>query len=108
MAKRFRVTTQQSEKPSFVPPDLIQQNFKAHEPNEAWVSDITFILTLEGWVYCSMILDLFSRKIVSLSLGARITADLVLRALKQALIIDDPLQESCTTQTEELNIQVGL
>ena len=73
MAKRFRITTQQSEKPSFVAPDLIQQDFKTYEPNEAWVSDITFILTLEGWFYCAMILDLFSRKIVGLSLGARIT-----------------------------------
>ena len=50
MVKRFRITTQQSEKPSFVAPDLIQQDFKAHEPNEAWVSDITYLSTQEGWV----------------------------------------------------------
>ena len=85
MVKRFRVTTQQSEKPSFVAPDLIQQDFTAHEPNEAWVSDITYISTLEGWVYCAMILDLFSRKIIGVSLDIRMTADLVVRALRQAL-----------------------
>ena len=50
MSKRFKVTTRQAAKPSFVAPDLIQQNFKAYEPNEAWVSDITYVLTQEGWV----------------------------------------------------------
>ncbi|MBP6952130.1 MAG: DDE-type integrase/transposase/recombinase [Alphaproteobacteria bacterium] len=52
-------------------PDLIQQNFKAHEPNEAWVSDITYVFTQEGWIYCAMILDLFSRKIVGLAIDSR-------------------------------------
>jgi transposase InsO family protein len=42
MFKRFKRTTRQSEKPFFVAPDLLQQNFTAYEPNEAWVSDITY------------------------------------------------------------------
>jgi len=85
MSKRFKKTTQQAGKPYFVATDLIQQDFKAHEPNEAWVSDITYVSTQEGWVYCAMILDLFSRKIVGLSIDSRMTADLVLSALRQAL-----------------------
>lgn len=90
MVKRFRKTTHQSEKPSFVAPDLIQQDFKTHEPNEAWVSDITYVLTQEGWIYCAMILDLFSRKIVGLAIDARMTAELVLAALRQALTHRSP------------------
>ncbi len=90
MFRRFKKTTQQSEKPSFVAPDLIQQEFKAHEPNEAWVSDITYVLTQEGWIYCAMILDLFSRRIVGLAIEARITAGLVLAALRQALTHRSP------------------
>lgn len=86
MRKRFKKTTRQSEKPYFVPQDLIQQDFEAGVPNEAWVSDITYISTQEGWVYCAIILDLFSRKIVGLAIEARITADLVLKALRQALM----------------------
>jgi len=86
MFKRFKVTTHQAKKPSFVAPDLILQNFTAYSPNEAWVSDITYISTHEGWVYCAMILDLYSRKIIGLAIEARMTADLVLSALKQALI----------------------
>ena len=50
MAQRFKKTTQQSAKPYFVAADLIQQDFKADEPNEAWVSDISYIPTQEGWV----------------------------------------------------------
>lgn len=86
MVKRFKKTTQQAEKPYFVPEDLIKQDFKALEPNEAWVSDITYIFTQEGWVYCAIILDLFSRKVIGLAVEARMTAELVLAALKQALI----------------------
>lgn len=85
MDQRFKKTTQQSENPYFVAADLIQQDFKADSPNEAWVSDISYIPTQEGWVYCAMILDLFSRKIVGLAIEARMTADLVLGALRQAL-----------------------
>lgn len=85
MSQRFKRTTCQAEKPHFVAPDLICQDFKAHEPNEAWVSDISYIPTQEGWVYCAMILDLFSRKIIGLAIEARMTADLVLAALRQTL-----------------------
>lgn len=85
MTKHFKKTTCQSEKPHFVAPDLICQDFKAHGPNEAWVSDISYIPTQEGWVYCAMVLDLFSRKIIGLAIEARMTAELVLAALKQAL-----------------------
>lgn len=85
MSQRFKKTTQQSKNPHFVADDLIQQDFRADSPNEAWVSDISFIPTQEGWVYCAMILDLFSRKIVGLAIDARMTADLVLGALRQAL-----------------------
>jgi putative transposase len=86
MSKRFIKTTCQAAKPYFIAPDLICQDFKAHGPNEAWVSDITYIPTQEeGWVYCAMILDLFSRKIIGFAVEARMTAGLVLMALKQAL-----------------------
>jgi len=86
MFKGFKRTTLQAERPSFVAPDLLQQDFKVHEPNEAWVSDMTAIPTQNGWVYCAIILDLFSRRIVGLAIDKRMTTELVLRALKQALL----------------------
>lgn len=90
MSKRFKVTTRQSPKPYFVAEDLICQDFKAIEPNEAWVSDITFVPTLEGWVYCAIILDLFSRMVVGLAVEETMTAELILKALRQALLHRKP------------------
>jgi transposase InsO family protein len=90
MSKRFKSTTRQSTKPYFVAEDLICQDFKALEPNEAWVSDITFIPTLNGWVYCAIILDLFSRMVVGLAIEETMTAELILKALRQALLHRNP------------------
>lgn len=86
MSQRYKSTTQQAKKPFFIADDLICQNFKAQEPNEAWVSDISYISTDEGWVYCAMVLDLFSRRIIGLSIEAYLEAELVLKALRQALV----------------------
>jgi putative transposase len=90
MHKRFKKATKQSGKPYFVGDDLIRQDFTASNPNEAWVCDITYVLTQESWVYCAIILDLFSRKIVGLAIESRMTVELVLKALKQALIHRKP------------------
>jgi len=65
-------------------PNLI----KGLEPtgvNQIWVSDITYIATLEGWLYLAVILDLFSRKVVGWKLGESLEADLVVSALENAL-----------------------
>lgn len=91
MFRSSKNTTRKSERPFFVADDLIKQDFKALAPDEAWVSDISYIPTKEGWLYCAIVLDLFSRKIVGLALQARMTADLVVKALKQALTHRRPL-----------------
>ena len=41
-------------------------------PNQAWVTDITYIRTHEGWLYLSVVIDLFSRQVVGWSMGNRI------------------------------------
>ena len=65
--------------------NYLDQNFIIEEPNKVWVSDITYIWTEEGWLYVSIVMDLFSRKIVGLSMGERLQTDLVSKALKQAI-----------------------
>ena len=70
-------------------PNLI----KGLEPtgvNQVWVSDITYIATLEGWLYLAVILDLFSRKVVGWKLGESLEAELVVRALQNALTMRTP------------------
>jgi len=70
-------------------PNLI----KGMEPsrvNQVWVSDITYIATLEGWLYLAIILDLFSRKVVGWKLGETLAAELVVTALENALTMRTP------------------
>jgi transposase InsO family protein len=84
MKKRFKVTTRAN--PKAIPaPNLLQQDFTAEKPNQRWVADFTSIATQEGWLYVAAVLDLFSRRIVGLAMSDRMTDDLVIAALKQAL-----------------------
>ncbi len=60
-------------------------HFTVAKPNVAWVTDITYIWTQEGWLYLAVILDLFSRRVVGWSMSAQITRQLALDALTMAL-----------------------
>ena len=82
--RRFKVTTN-SDHSLNISPNLLEQNFKTGSPNEAWVSDITYIETKEGWLYLATTIDLYSRKLVGWSMDSRMTKELVLKALRMAL-----------------------
>jgi putative transposase len=71
--RKFKVTTN-SEHNYQVSPDLLKQDFSADDPNEVWVSDITYIRTMAGWLYLTVILDLFNRQVVGWSISNRLTA----------------------------------
>ena len=58
--------------------------------NQIWVSDITYIATLEGWLYLAVILDLFSRKVVGWKLGESLEAELVVNSSAKRLNDADP------------------
>jgi putative transposase len=89
MKKRFKVTTKLNPKAKTAP-NLLQQDFTAHMPNQRWVADFTYVGTGEGWLYVAIVLDLFSRKIVGLAMEERMTANLVLKALEQAILHRKP------------------
>lgn len=89
MKKRFKVTTRVNAAAQAAP-NLLQQNFTASQPNQRWVADFTYVATLEGWLYVAAVLDLFSRRIVGLAMSERMTADLVIKALQQALTHRQP------------------
>lgn len=63
----------------------LQQDFSASKPNQKWVSDITYVWTAIGWLYVAAIMDLFSRKIIGLSMNTRMTKQLVINAFNQAI-----------------------
>lgn len=83
--RRHRVTTD-SEHSNPVAPNLLARQFAADEPNVAWVTDITYVWTDEGWLYVAAILDLFSRRVVGWAVSERITRELTLEALDMALV----------------------
>lgn len=70
---------------SIVSPDRLQRQFNPDAPDERWVTDITYIRTHEGWLYLAVVVDLFSRKIISWSMQSRMTKDIVLNALLMAV-----------------------
>lgn len=72
-------------KPSVLIPNLLQRQFTVTKPNRAWVTDITYIRTWQGWLYLAVVMDLFSRKIVGWSAGATIKRELVLDAVLMAV-----------------------
>lgn len=89
MTKKFKVTTKANPKAKAAP-NLLEQNFTAAQPNQRWVADISYIWTLEGWLYIACVLDLFSRRIVGLAMSDRMTDDLVIAALEQAFLHRNP------------------
>jgi putative transposase len=89
MRKKFKVTTRVNPD-AVAAPNLLQQDFTADKPNQKWVADFTYVFTLEGWLYVATVLDLFSRRIIGLSMSDSMTTDLVASALQQALIHRNP------------------
>jgi putative transposase len=66
-------------------PDLLQREFNVAHPNKAWVTDITYIRTWQGWLYLAVVMDLFSRKIVGWSTRPTLSRDLALDAILMAV-----------------------
>ena len=73
--RRFQRTTD-SQHNLPVAPNVLDRQFTVAAPNTAWVSDITYLWTREGWLYLVVILDLFSRRVVGWALRNRITREL--------------------------------
>lgn len=71
-------------------PDLVQRQFVATDLNQLWVADMTYIPTWAGFLYLSVVIDVYSRKVVGWAFGERMTADLVVLALNMALMTRKP------------------
>ena len=82
--RRYRCTTD-SRHAMAIKGNLLARRFTVPAPNRGWVSDITYLWTLEGWLYLAVILDLYSRRVVGWSLGEGLERKLVLDALGMAL-----------------------
>jgi transposase InsO family protein len=82
--RRFKATTD-SNHAMPVAENVLDRKFEVDAPNVAWVTDITYVWTSEGWLYLAAILDLFSRRVVGFAMSERIDRALVLQALTAAV-----------------------
>ena len=79
MRRRFRTTT--DSKHDFpIAPNVLERDFTASAPDRAWVTDITFLWTAQGWLYLAAILDLFSRRVVGWATSQNVDRHLALAA----------------------------
>jgi putative transposase len=85
IGQAFTPTTTQADPTKQPAPNRLDRDFTAPAPNRKWVTDITYLLTAEGWVYLAVVLDLFSRKVVGWSLERSLETTLVAEALRQAI-----------------------
>ena len=82
--RRYKATTN-SKHDLPVAPNLLQRNFSPAKPNQVWAGDITYIWTIEGWLYLAVVIDLFSRSVVGWAMDKRMTRQLVINALTMAV-----------------------
>jgi len=75
--KRYRIVTTRRDSSHPVAPNLLQREFTATEPNQKWITDITYIPTAQGWLYLAVILDVYSRLVVGWSMSPNCDEELV-------------------------------
>lgn len=80
-------------KASGVAENHLNQDFDVQQPNQAWVTDITYIRTYEGWLFLAVVIDLFSRQVVGWSMSPTMHVDLVLDSLTMAVWRRKPKSE---------------
>ena len=88
--RRFRVATTDSKHNFSIAPNVLDRKFTAAAPNQAWVGDLTYIATEEGWLFLAVVIDLFSRKVVGWSMRPDMQRNLVIDALEMAWFKRNP------------------
>lgn len=84
--KKYKVQTTDSNHSNRISENHLNRNFYPKSLSEAWVSDITYVYTEQGWLYLTTIMDLFDRKIIGWSLSDNMTTnDTVFKAWKMAI-----------------------
>ncbi|MGL4447755.1 MAG: IS3 family transposase [Shewanella sp.] len=101
-ARKFR--HQVTQEPMLeIAPNLLKRDFTAQAINQKWVTDITYIMTSDGWLYLAVFIDLFSRKVVGWAMDDNMRASLICEALNRALarrgkpngVIRQPVSQPC-------------
>jgi len=115
--RRFKATTD-SRHNLPVAPNLLQRDFSPAKPDQVWTTDITYLWTDEGWLYLTVILDLFSRQVVGWSLKPHMRTELVSDALRMArfrrrpetglIVHSDRGSQYCSAEFQDLLKSYGM
>ena len=81
--RSFSITRQNPKAP--VAADLVDRQFIADRPDELWVADVTYVPTVQGWLYLACVTDVYSRLVVGWSMAAHRKSDLVCDAVQMAV-----------------------
>jgi transposase InsO family protein len=87
--RRYCVTTD-SKHTLPLAPNILERRFEADAPNRLWVSDITYLWTVEGWLYLAAVLDLFGRRVVGWAVEDHMREELTAKALAMAITRRQP------------------
>jgi putative transposase len=81
--RSFSITSQNPK--ADAAPDLVDRNFTATAPNQLWVADVTYVPTVQGWLYLACVTDVFSRMVLGWSMASHRKSDLVVDAVTMAV-----------------------
>ena len=81
--KKFKITTNSAHSEP-ISANLLKRNFVTYAPDMVWVGDITYVWTMEGWMYLSTVIDLFSRKVVGWAMRDNMSTDLIIESFLNA------------------------
>jgi transposase InsO family protein len=82
---RRRVRTTIVDRGATAADDLVARNFNPAAPDVTWAGDITYIATVEGWLFLSTVIDLFSRRVIGWGVAEHLRGPLVSAALEMAV-----------------------
>lgn len=88
--KRSYHSTTQSDPSHSVAKNKLKQDFSTDRPNQVWVADMTYVPTNQGWLYLSVVIDLYSRKVVGWSMSQWMNRHSVVKALQMAVEAREP------------------
>ena len=88
--RSFVPRTTDSDHPHPIAPNVLERDFTATAPDQKWACDLTYVWTDEGWLYLSVVIDLFSRRVVGWSMSENMKAQGVAEALEMALMQRKP------------------
>tara|TARA_R100001377_G_scaffold85293_1_gene71293 strand:+ start:4649 stop:5443 length:795 start_codon:yes stop_codon:yes gene_type:complete len=81
----YKTTRKIYGRPSIVSLNRLERNFTFEQPDQAWVTDITYIRTWQGWLYLAVVIDLYSRRVIGWSMQPSLAKEIVINALLMAV-----------------------